>query len=162
MVLCATFRHWRAEELDDVDGGFADGPIARREGRVGLKIDAASSNGEVRVRSRWSPWRAAKWGAVFGILFAVSTLILREGSPSWLLAQIIVPALLFPLGAAIRNLAVRAAGFARSKALNRKYQGHPRLQPFGCASARRESMARWCRPGICQRLTLSFGFSQGL
>ena len=121
-----------AEELDDVNGGCTDRPTARSEGRVGLEIDATSSNGEARVRSRWNPWRAAIWGAGFGVLAAVGSFTMgNAGRPdARLLVQIIFPAILFALGAAIRNWAVRAAGLASSKALTRKIPGSPTTAAF--------------------------------
>jgi len=98
----------------------------------GFEIDAASSNGEHRVRSRWSPWRAAIWGAGFGLLAAVGSFTMgNAGRPdARLLVQIIFPAILFALGAAIRNWAVRAAGLASSKALTRKIPGTPTTAAF--------------------------------
>jgi Peptidase family M50 len=77
------------------------------------------------VRSRWSPWRAAIWGAVFGVLAAVGSFTMGNGGrpDAQTLVQIIFPAILFALGAAIRNWAVRAAGLARSKALTRRIPG---------------------------------------
>jgi Peptidase family M50 len=132
LSLRAKFRHRRAEELDDVDGGCTGGPTARREGRVGFELDAASSNGEQRVRSRWSPWRAAIWGAGFGVLAAVGSVTMgNAGRPdAQLLVQMIFPAILFALGAAIRNWAVRASGLASSKALTRKIPGTPTTAAF--------------------------------
>jgi hypothetical protein len=84
------------------------------------------------VRSRWSPWRAAIWGAGFGLLAAVGSFTMgNAGRPdARLLVQIIFPAILFALGAAIRNWAVRAAGLASSKALTRKIPGTPTTAAF--------------------------------
>jgi Peptidase family M50 len=84
------------------------------------------------VRSRWSPWRAAIWGAGFGVLAAVGSFTMgRAGRPdAQLLVQIIFPTILFALGATIRNWAVRAAGLASSKALTRKIPGTPTTAAF--------------------------------
>ena len=84
------------------------------------------------MRSRWSPWRAAIWGAGFGVLAAVGSFIAgNAGRPdAQLLVQIIFPAILFALGAAIRNSAVRVAGLASSKALTRKIPGTPTTAAF--------------------------------
>jgi hypothetical protein len=127
-----TIRHQWAKGLDDVDGGCTGGPTARRQARVGLEIDAASSNGEARAGSRWSLWRAAIWGAGFGVLAAVGPFIMGNACrpDARLLVPIIFLAILFALGAAVRNWAVRASGLASSKALTRKIPGTPTTAAF--------------------------------
>jgi hypothetical protein len=84
------------------------------------------------VRSRWSPWRGAIWGAGFGVLVVVGSFTMgnRGGPDAQRLVQIIFPAILFALGAAVRNWAVRAAGLASSKALTRKIPGTPTTIAF--------------------------------
>src|SRR5262245_54856228 len=55
----------------------------------------------------------------------------NAGRPdAWLLVRIIFPAILFALGAAIRNWAVRAAGLASSKVQTRKIPGTPTTTAF--------------------------------
>jgi hypothetical protein len=65
------------------------------------------------MRKRWSPWRAAIWGVGVGVLAVVGVLTSPGNasvSDAELLGQItgsiIFPAILFALGAAIRNWAV--------------------------------------------------------
>ena len=65
------------------------------------------------MRKRWSPWRAAIWGVGVGVLALVGVLTSPGNasvSDAELLGQItgsiIFPAILFALGAAIRNWAV--------------------------------------------------------
>ena len=84
------------------------------------------------MRSRWSPWRGAIWGAGFGVLVVVGSFTMgnRGGPDAQRLVQIIFPAILFALGAAVRNWAVRAAGLASSKALTRKIPGTPTTIAF--------------------------------
>ena len=66
------------------------------------------------MRRRWSPWRAAIWGAGVAVLAVVGALTSRGNAPvsdahlAGQLTSFIIPPILFALVAAIRNWAVGA------------------------------------------------------